>query len=33
VVTTIVAKSEGKIDFDIYNDPHAGEITETKISI
>lgn len=26
VVSTIVAKSENRMDLDIYNDPHAGEI-------
>lgn len=28
MVTTIVAKSEGRIDLEVYNDPDAGEITE-----
>ena len=28
VVSTIVAKSEGKVDMDIFNDPEAGVITE-----
>jgi Na+/H+-dicarboxylate symporter len=28
MVTTIVAKSEGRIDLDVYNDPEAGEISE-----
>ena len=28
MVTTIVAKSEGLIDLDVFNDPNAGEITE-----
>ncbi|MFT5571259.1 MAG: Na+/H+-dicarboxylate symporter [Cryomorphaceae bacterium] len=31
VVTTIVAKSENKIDLDVYNDPHAGEISELHL--
>jgi Na+/H+-dicarboxylate symporter len=28
MVTTIVAKSEGRMDLDVYNDPSAGEISE-----
>ena len=30
VVTSIVAKSEGKLDLDVFNDPHAGQIEEQR---
>ena len=28
VVTAVVAKSEGRMDTDVYNDPHAGALEE-----
>ncbi|WP_229794095.1 dicarboxylate/amino acid:cation symporter [Arenicella chitinivorans] len=31
VVTTIVAKSEGKMDIDTFNDPNAGEVHEVHL--
>jgi len=31
VVTTIVAKSEGRIDLDVYNDPDAGDVEEVNL--
>jgi len=31
VVTTIVAKSEGRIDLDVYNDPDAGDVEEVHL--
>ena len=30
VITTIVAKSEDKLDIDTFNDPNAGEIDESS---
>jgi len=31
LVTTIVAKSEGRMDLDVYNDPSAGEYTDAHM--
>jgi Na+/H+-dicarboxylate symporter len=31
MVTVIVAKSEGRIDLDVYNDPNAGLVEEPQI--
>ncbi|MFT6034267.1 MAG: Na+/H+-dicarboxylate symporter, partial [Arenicella sp.] len=31
VVTVIVAKSEGRIDLDVYNDPNAGMVEEVHV--
>lgn len=31
VVTTIVAKSEGKMDIDVFNNPNAGEVHEVHL--
>jgi Na+/H+-dicarboxylate symporter len=31
VVTVIVAKSEGRINLDVYNDPNAGLVEEIHI--
>ncbi len=33
VVTTIVAKSEGKVDMDVFNDPDAGELDDDDMYI
>ena len=33
MVSTVVAKGEGKIDFDVYNDPEAGMLDEDDIHI
>ena len=32
VVTSIVAKSEGKLDLDIFNDPDAGKLEEIRLN-
>ncbi|MGK0441690.1 MAG: Na+/H+-dicarboxylate symporter [Pseudohongiellaceae bacterium] len=33
IVSTVVAQSEGKLDFDIYNDPNAGLFSENDVAI
>lgn len=33
VVTTVIAKTEGQIDMDIFNDPEAGVLDEGKLDI
>ncbi|MFV0369124.1 MAG: dicarboxylate/amino acid:cation symporter, partial [Hyphomicrobiaceae bacterium] len=33
VVSTIVAKSEGKVDMTVFNNPNAGELSEEDIRI
>lgn len=33
VITTIVAKSEGRIDLDVYNDPDAGDVEEVHVPL
>ena len=33
VVSTIVAKSEGKVDMAVFNDPNAGEMNDEDIRI
>ena len=32
MVTSVVAKSEGKLDMDIFNDPDAGDFEEVKLT-
>jgi len=32
IVTSVVAKSEGKLDMDIFNDPEAGHVEEIQVT-
>ena len=31
VVTSVVAKSEGKLDMDVFNDPEAGQVDDIHL--